>query len=719
MSERSTTTPPDCEQLDCELERYELREPRTYTFAADRREFVQALGAGLVVLVSAEAAHGQRRGRQPRRKEPLAERLHIAGDGTVTVFTSKVEVGQGSRTQITQAAAEELRLPVEQIALVMADTKRCPDDGGTAGSRTTPSTVPRIRNACAAARQHLIHLAAEQLGVAPSQVEYQAGLFRTKDGGSTTLAQLASTPKFGETLANRPASDVEIRQVRDWKVLGTSVPKVGSSDVVTGRHQYTSDIQLPGMLYGKVVRPPSYGASLESVDVGPAKAMEGVTVVRDGEFIGCAAATSWAATKAAEAIAQAARWRRPTQLSSQQLYPHLKRTARGTESQRGRGGRNQWGDPAQALAAADQRFSGSYNIAYIQHAPMEPRAAVAEWQDGKLKVWTGTQQPSRVHAELREAFRLGDDDVRVIVPDTGGGFGGKHTGEAAVEAARLAKSAGRPVSLRWTREEEFTWAYFRPAGVIDVEAGIDAEGRLVSWDFTNYNSGGSAIDTPYRVANRRTRALESDSPLRQGSYRALASTANNFAREAAMDELAAMAGQDPLDFRLQHLEQGRLRNVLTAAAERFDWQKRRSEGRPVGIACGTEKGSFVAACVEVVVSNDKIRVRAVCQAFECGAIHHPQNLESQVTGCIVMGLGGALGEEIYFEDGQITNASFYRYEVPRMKDLPDLDIVLVDRRDLASVGAGETPIIAVAPAIAGAVYAATGKRLRSMPIRLA
>jgi isoquinoline 1-oxidoreductase len=353
---------------------------------------------------------------------------------------------------------------------------------------------------------------------------------------------------------------------------------------------------------------------------------------------------------------------------------------------------------------------------------MEPRAAVAEWDGDRLSVWTASQQPSRVQSELCAAFRLPDSKVRVIVPDTGGGFGGKHTGEAAVEAARLAQGAGRPVSLRWTREDEFTWAYFRPAGLIEVAAGLDEAGHLASWQFTNYNSGQSAIETPYRVAGPRVRFVSSDAPLRQGSYRALASTANTFARESAMDELALLAKVDPLEFRLRHLPDGRLKDVLQIAAKKFDWAGRRAarrDGIGVGLACGTEKGSYVAACAEVAVENGKLRVVHVCQAYECGTILNPKNLEAQVAGSILMGLGGALFEEIKFADGKILNPDFASYRVPRMADIPELDIVLHNRPDLPAVGGSETPIIAVAPAVANALFHAAAVRCRSLPLKLA
>jgi isoquinoline 1-oxidoreductase len=325
---------------------------------------------------------------------------------------------------------------------------------------------------------------------------------------------------------------------------------------------------------------------------------------------------------------------------------------------------------------------------------------------------------------LARAFHLGDEQVRVIVPDFGSGFGGRHTGEAGVETARLAKAAGHPVSLRWTRREEFTWAYFRPAAVIQIEAGLDDKSKLACWHFVNINAGGAGIETPYRAGKHRSQSVRSDAPLRQGSYRCLAATGNNFARESFMDELAAAGGVDPLEFRLAHLDNPRLRAVLEAAAQRFGWQERIKKKNPkvgIGLACGTEKGSYVAACAEVEIdpTAKQIAVRRVCQVFECGAILNPANLLSQVQGAIIMGLGPALREEINFENGEVLNPSFRRYQVPRLADVPELDIHLLNRPDLDSAGGGETPIIAIAPAIGNAVFQATGQRLRSMPIRLA
>ncbi len=695
------------------------RDPAVLT----RRAFVEVLGAGLLISTAGGLALGQRRRGSGGRSLAVAARLHVGRDGVITVLTGKVEVGQGSRAQLTQAAAEELHVRPGQIRLVMGDTDLVPDDGVTAGSRTTPSTVPAVRRGAAAARRLLIEMASKRWQLDPSRVEVREGAITDPATKRTiTYAELAKTEDVAKVFQQAIPPEVTVTPVSEWKVLGTSLPRPNRRDLVTGAHRYPSDIVRPNMLYGKILRPPSYGATLSAIDLSPAEAMEGVVVIREGDFVGCAATSSHQAEQAVRAIAKTASWQTAPHPSSKELFSYLKDHAQSGRGGRG-GSRARAGDSLQAaLSGAGKVLRETYEIAYIQHVPLETRAAVAEWDQGKLTAWTGTQAPRRVQSQLAETFGIPSGQVRVMVPDTGGGFGGKHSGEVAVEAARLARAAGRPVSLRWSREEEFTWAYFRPAGVIEIHAGLDAAGSLVAWDFTNINSGGAAIESPYEVPNKRSQYVRSDPPLRQGSYRCLAATANNFARESFMDELARAAGADPLSFRLAHLKDSRLRAVLEAAAGRFGYGRRRSEGVRdvgVGLACGTEKGSYVAACVEVRVDRKrgKIEVRRVCEVFECGAVQNPANLLSQVQGCIVMGLGGALTEEMHFEDGKILNASFEDYHVPRLEDVPEFDVHLLDRPDLASAGGGETPIIAVAPAIANAVFAATGQRIRSMPIR--
>ncbi|MFQ6131671.1 MAG: molybdopterin cofactor-binding domain-containing protein [Armatimonadota bacterium] len=686
------------------------------TLRVNRRSFLHVLGAGILITVTGGAATAQRRGGRRRGPRPIATRLHIGEEGTITVMTGKVELGQGARTEITQAAAEELRVAVDQIRLVMADTDLVPDDGTTAGSRTTPSTIPAVRRGAAAARDILAELAAEQWQVDASTVAAADGaITHLPTNRRITYAELAKAGRVEQALRRPIPDDVEFTPVEEWKVLGTSTPRPNARDLVTGAHRYASDISRPGMLYGAVLRPPSYGATLESIDLSAAEVMQSVTVVREGDFVGCVAPTSFQARQAVEALAKSASWEAVPQPSSAELWDHLQQHASG--------GRSEDASVDSALQAADKTLSAEYHTAYVQHAPMEPGAAVGEWEDGRLTVWLGSRSPFRQRSQLAEAFGLAPDRVRVIVPDTGGGFGMKSGDFVGIEAARLAKAVGRPVHVQWSREEEFTWAYFRPAALIHVRAGLNAEGAIVAWDFTNTNSGGSAINTPYAIPNARANYRRSDPPLRQGSYRALAATANNFARECFMDELAAAAGTDPLAFRLAHLEDLRLRTVLEVATERFDWARRKASARRnvgVGLACGTEKASYVAACAEVAVNRQRrtIQVRRVCEVFECGTILNPDNLRSQVYGCIIMGLGAALREEMQFENGRLLNPRFSQYEVPRFEDVPELDVHLINRPDIAPAGGGETPIIAIGPTIANAVFDAVGVRVREMPIRL-
>jgi CO/xanthine dehydrogenase Mo-binding subunit len=600
----------------------------------------------------------------------------------------------------------------------MADTDLVPDDGITAGSRTTPYNVPPMRQAAATARELLTQLAARQWQVEAGTLEVRNGTVRDKANNRTmTYGDLAKSKDVLAAFGQTVRSDVTLTPVAEWATLGTPVPRPNSRDLVTGAHRYPSDIIRPHMLYGRVLRPPSYGATLEAINLGAIEAMQDVVVVRQNSFVGFAAPTLHRATQALEAAAQSALWHTTPQPSSRDIHAYLKEHA-----ETGRQRPSVRGSLDEGLRTAQKTLAATYTLAYIQHVPMEPRAAVAEWNGDRLTVWAGCDGPYRARGDLARMFGIPAERVRVIIPDMGAGFGGKHSAEAAAEAARLAKAAGRPVCVRWTRAEEFTWAYFRPAAVIECQAGLDAKGALVAWDFTNINAGGAAIDSPYNIPNVRVASVSSRSPLSQGAYRCLAATGNNFARESFMDELAAAAGADPLAFRLAHLENPRIRTVLEMAAKHFDWSARRKKVTPelgVGLACGTEKNSVVAACVEVAIDRQRgeIKVREVCEAFECGPIQNPGNLTSQVQGCIVMGLGGALSEEIQFEDGKILNASFAGYRVPRFKDVPKIDVHLVNNTEIPSAGGGETPIIAVAPAVGNAIFAATGVRLRSMPMR--
>lgn len=704
-----------------EPERYEFTAPPAYRFDLNRRGFFKAMGAGVAVflLLRGSDAHGgqerRRRGRfdEEHLPENIGAWLHIGATGTVTVFTGKAEMGQNIRTSLSQAVAGELRVPLSSVRLVMADTWRTPFDMGTFGSRTTPQMGTELRRVACSARNLMIEMAAKRWKVSSQNLVATGAAVRDPPTGRTIeYAKLAE----GKALAQAVIESDPPTPARDWTVAGKPVPKIHGIEFVTGRHHFSPDIHRPGMLYGKVLRPPSFGARLVSVDSSEARRMAGVIVVRDGDFAGVVAPNSELAAKALASLR--ARWNTVPGISDKDLSAELRRTADTGEEGFDRGSYTS-GSVRPALKGAAQRLRQTYTVAYIAHAPLETRAAVAEWNGETVTVWTGTQRPFAVRDEVAQALHLPEKGVRVIVPDTGGAYGGKHTGEAAVEAVRLAKAAGKPVHLQWTREEEFTWAYFRPAGVIDIESGLAKDGTLRAWQFDNYNSGGAGIGTPYHVPNQRIRFHPCQAPLRQGSYRCLAATANHFARESHMDDLARLMKMDPLDFRRKNLQDERLLAVLNAATAKFGWSGRRaSAGRGFGLACGTEKGGYLATCVEITADQTLRRVHMlrVVSAFECGAIVNPEGLANQVQGAAVMGLGGALFEAIRFDEGRILNDRFSSYPVPRFGIAPEVTVVLVNRMDLPSAGAGEAPIMCIAPAIRNAILDATGTALYSMPL---
>jgi isoquinoline 1-oxidoreductase len=699
--------------LDRELLEHEVSR-RLHWFDVDRRKFLQLLGGGLLVCAAPRRARAQESGRgrgDPELPKPLSAWIHIGPEGKVTVFTGKVEMGQNIRTSLAQQVAEELRCPIDSIAMVMGDTDRVPWDAGTFGSRSTPTMGPQLRAVAAAAREQLLDIAADNWEVDKATLTIADGKIADASGKHTaSFGDFTSKQNLVKSVPAEP----RVSAPREWKVAGTSVPKVNGPDIVAGRHVYTWDFTRPAMLHGKVLRPDGFEGKLVSLDTSGMDKFPGARLVRDGDFVGVTAVDPFTAEQSLKSLV--AKWEVPAQYSNKELFGELKKTQVSGERNEPR----VTGSVEQGLSEAAVKLSRTYTVESIAHAPLEPRAAVAEWKLGVLTVWTGTQRPFGVRDELAEAFRIAPEKVHVLVPDTGSAYGGKHTGDAAIEAARFAQAVGRPVKVAWTREEEFQWAYFRPSGVIEVSSGAKRDGTITAWEFHNTNSGPAGIATPYTVANQKIQFhAVAKPPLRQGSYRGLAATANHFARESHMDDLAREIKMDPLAFRLKNIADPRLKAVFEAAAKAFGWHARKpSAGRGFGIAGGIEKGGYVATCAEVEVekSSRRVRIVRVVEAFECGAVVNPDGLRNQVEGSIVQAIGGALFEKVLFENGRIANPKFSSYRVPRMSDVPPIEVVILDRKDLPPSGAGETPIVGLAPAVGNAIFAASGVRLHSLPM---
>ncbi|WP_339922959.1 molybdopterin cofactor-binding domain-containing protein [uncultured Cyclobacterium sp.] len=676
-----------------------------------RRSFFKYMGAGVAayivwsdIFVASAVQTNPKHSTFPDQ-ELISSWIHIAPTGDITVFTGKVEIGQNIRTSLSQVVAEELFVAPEAINMVMGDTALTPYDRGTYGSLTTLQISPILRVAAANIREILVEEAQKTWGVKSSSLTLSDGM--VIDPASNKMLAYGDLVK-DKKLFKKVNRKVKTIAPEEWKVAGHSIPKMNGKDFITGKHRYVSDMVLPGMVFGKVLRPPAYGAKLLSADTSEAEKIPGVIVCKEDNFIGVTAANPLTAAIALASIESS--WDRSAPVQRSELFKHLVDTAAEKKIVS-----EAMGD---AYDQGNVKLDRNFEIAYIAHVPLETRAALASWKLGHLEVWAGTQRPFGLHEDLQKTFDLPEDSIRVYVPDTGSGYGGKQTSEVGLEAARLAKHVGKPVKVCWTREEEFKWAYFRPAGVIQVRASL-SNGEISSWEFHNFNSGSAGIDFPYIGGKRHLEFHRSSTPLRQGSYRALSSTANVFAMESIVNDLAIAAGEDPLQFRLRNLENPRLKAVIKAASETFGWERQGSqENIGFGMACGTVKGGFVATFVEVEVEKGsrKLIVREVVTAFECGVIINPRHLESQVTGCVLQGLGGALFEEIDFRDGNLTNASLGSYRVPRFKDVPKMSVVLLNRTDLPSSGAGEAPIVGIAPALRNAIDDASGVKLYKLPM---
>ncbi|MHB8417441.1 MAG: molybdopterin-dependent oxidoreductase [Myxococcales bacterium] len=665
----------------------------------DQRGIFELLGDGVAAVVPPAPP----RGGPPRG----GAWVHLAASGAVTAGTGKMEMGQGTRTGLSVLVAEELRVPVERVALVMGDTDVSPWDIGTFGSRSTPDAGSDLRRASAAAREVVAELAAERWKVDRATLDLDGGEVRR---GSQRLAfhELLRSVRRLEIASAEP----KLTPAAAWTIAGHDAQRAGTLEVVTGRKRFPSDFTRPGSLYGRALRPPAFGASLGSVDLGRALAMPGVTAIHDGDFVGVAAPSPLAAQAALEAIR--AEWQLTPQPGEAGLAAYLRSHPAEASGWEGPVHRVE-GDVEAALAQAKVRVEQTYTAAYLAHVPIEPRCALAEWGGGRVTIWASTQVPFLVREGVAEELGVGEEKVRVVALDMGDGFGGKHATGAAVEAAKLARAAGKPVKVLWGREEEFTWGHFRPFAVIDVRAGA-GDGGLLAWEHRCYNAGPAAVHTPYSAASLSVHYQPAASPLPQGPYRSLAAATNNFARESAMDELALGLGEEPLAFRQRLLPDERLAAVLRAATARAGWGNHVERGAHWGVACGMEKGGRVATCAEVRIESGAPRVTRVVTAYECGALVNPDAVRAQIEGGTVMALGGALFEAVHFDEGRLLNPRYSAYRVPRFSDVPPIEAVLLDRKDQPSMGAGETPIIAVAPAVANALFRATGERRRSLPL---
>ena len=548
----------------------------------DRRGFVKALGGGVLVLVSAPSLGVPAWDLEAQRRSyptDINAYLHIAQDGQVTLFSGKIEMGQGIMTSLAQEAAEELGVDLNVMHVVMGDTATCPWDAGTWGSMSTRFFGPAVRAAAAQARLVLTDLAAEHLGVPRAALVVENGVVYAKAdrGKHVSYGELAKGQQITRTVNEKAV----LRQVREFTVMGKSPKRLDGPEKVTGAAKYAGDIRLPGMLYARLLRPPAHGATPRSVDTSAAAAMAGVTVVNQNGLV--------AVARRGSRDGGAGAGRREGGVGRADLDGGRRRHLRPSGEPR-RESRRRRSPRATSRRAARRRrktFDVTYHTSYVAHAPVEPHTAVADVKDGKATVWASTQSPFGQQPQIARALGFREEDVRVITPYVGGGFGGKGSGGQGAEAARLSQIVGKPVMVAYTRAEEFFYDTFGPAAVVKVASGIDGAGRITFWDYQVYAAGGRGTDIPYDIPNRRVRVYGGRNRagyhfFGTGPWRAPGASSNKFGYEQQMDAMARAAGLDPLAFRLRNTKDPRMIAVLHAVAQASHWTPRaaiRKDGR--------------------------------------------------------------------------------------------------------------------------------------------
>jgi nicotinate dehydrogenase subunit B len=684
-----------------------------------RRDFLKTLGGGIIIIFcvgDASVLVAQRRGRG--YPENFNAYLRIGPDGRVSCFTGKIEMGQGVITSLAQMLAEEVDVSLDSVDMVMGDTSVCPWDMGTFGSMTTRFFGPPLRAAGAEARRVLLELAAEQLKAPRERLIAEDGVIFDKEQKDkrVTYGDLAK----GKTIARRASQKPPLKTPSEFKIIGKPVLRRDSQEKVTGQAKYAGDIRLPDMLYAGVLRPPAHGARLKSVDTSAAEKLGGVNVVRDGDFV---AVLHQSPDQAADALSKITTEFDvpPATVDDQTIFEHLLKNA-GDGRVVARGGQLEEGEKL-----ADIVIEQTYLDGYKAHAPMETHTAVAHVEGNKATVWASTQTPFPTKDQIASALGFSADDVRLITPFVGGGFGGKSPGRQALEAARLSKATGKPVQVMWTREEEFFYDTFRPAAVVKIKSGVTKDGKAVLWDYGVYFAGDRGSQQFYDIPHHRTASVgggfggggPNPHPFATGAWRAPANNTNTFARESQIDIMAARAKMDPIEFRLKNLRDERPIRTLKAAAEKFGWRPAPApSGRGLGVAVGTDSDTFVAHIAEVEVDKrtGRVKVKRIVCAQDMGLVINPQGATIQVEGCITMGLGYALTEDLHFKGGMILDRNFDTYELPRFSSVPKIETVLLDLPNEPAHGGGEPAIICVGAVIANAIHDAIGARLLQLPM---
>ena len=683
-------------------------------YPINRREFLQGVGSGIIIFFTV----GKGTEAETQKKRPdFNAYLRIGEDGRVTCFTGKVELGQGPMTSLAQTLADELDVPLESVDMVMGDTARCPYDAGTWGSMTTPYFGPVLRAAGAEARAVLIGLAAVRLKVPKDQLDVENGVVFDKNqrDRKVTFAELTKGKKIERRLEGEP----KIKGVGEYKLIGKPINRIDARQKVTGKAEYTGDVRLPGMVYAKVLRPPSHGAKLKSLDTSAVDAMEGFQVIREGELVAILHQNPYEAEKALPKLKADYDVPEP-RFDDKTVFDYfLENAGKSRVTEKG-------GDIADGQKLAKVVVEETYLNGYVSHASIEMHTAVGHFEGDKLTVWASTQTPFGLQRQLTSELGMPAENVRVIAPFVGGGFGGKISNGQAIQAVKIARIAKKPVQVAWSRADEFFYDTFRPAAAVKIKSGFTESGKIVLWDYAIHGMGSRGAALFYDVPHNRTtvygtlRNGERPHLLPTGAWRAPDNNTNSFARESHIDVMASKAGIDPLEFRLRNIKDEKFHAVLKAGADAFGYTpaKKVPSGRGYGIACGSDVGVPVVLFAEVEVDKQTgaVQVKRVVCAQDLGLVINPEGVKLQTEGCITMGMGYALTEEVHFKGGQVLDLGFGAYELPRFSWVPEIETVLIKADDSPSRGAGEPAIINMGGVIANAVFDATGARVRQIPL---